>query len=62
MINRGNYRQAIFAGKGAAEAFERCLGETGARFQWRVHAFVVMRNHSERLRGEDFGPKPRNFG
>ena len=45
VINRGNYRAAIFAPKGAAEAFVRCLGETSARYGWRVHAFVVMRNH-----------------
>jgi putative transposase len=45
VINRGNYRADIFAAKGAAEAFERCLGETCARHGWRVHAFVIMRNH-----------------
>jgi REP element-mobilizing transposase RayT len=45
VINRGNYRRNVFAPQGAAEAFERCLGETGARFGWRVHAFVIMRNH-----------------
>ncbi|MCX6952036.1 MAG: transposase [Verrucomicrobia bacterium] len=45
VINRGNYRQAIFEGEGAAEAFERCLGETAAKHGWRVHAFVIMRNH-----------------
>ena len=32
VINRGNYRQRIFAGKGAAEAFERTLGEATERF------------------------------
>jgi REP element-mobilizing transposase RayT len=45
IINRGNYRQSIFAGEGAAEAFERCLAETCERCGWRVHAFVIMRNH-----------------
>ena len=45
VINRGNYRRNVFAPQGAAEAFERCLGEAGARFGWRVHAFVIMRNH-----------------
>jgi REP element-mobilizing transposase RayT len=45
VINRGNYRRNVFAPKGAAEAFERCLGETCERFGWRVHAFVLMRNH-----------------
>ena len=32
-------------GQGAAEAFEGCLGESCGRFGWRVHAFVIMRNH-----------------
>lgn len=45
VINRGNYRRNLFAGKGAAEAFERVLGEAAQRFGWRVHAYVVMRNH-----------------
>jgi putative transposase len=45
VINRGNYRANIFAPKGAAEAFERCLGETCERYGWRIHAFVIMRNH-----------------
>lgn len=45
VINRGNYRQNVFGGQGAAEAFERCLAETSVRFGWRVHAYVIMRNH-----------------
>ena len=45
VINRGNYRQNVFEAKGAAEAFEHCLGETCGRFGWVVHAYVVMRNH-----------------
>lgn len=45
VINRGNYRRDLFAGKGAAESFERCLFEAAERFSWRVHAFVIMRNH-----------------
>lgn len=45
VINRGNYRRNLFAGKGAAESFERCLFEAAERFGWRVHAYVVMRNH-----------------
>ena len=31
--------------KGAAEAFERCLFEACAKCGWRLHAFVIMRNH-----------------
>jgi putative transposase len=45
VINRGNYRRELFLGKGAAEAFERVLGEAATRFGWRVHAYVVMSNH-----------------
>jgi putative transposase len=45
VINRGNYRRNLFTGKGAAEAFERTLGEAAERFSWRVHAYVVMSNH-----------------
>lgn len=45
VINRGNYRRALFAPKGSAEAFERTLLETCARFGWRLHAFVIMSNH-----------------
>ena len=45
VINRGNYRQKIFNGKGAAEAFERVLDEAARRYVWRIHAYVIMRNH-----------------
>lgn len=45
VINRGNYRHAVFADEGAAESFERCLGETCGRHGWQVHAYVIMRNH-----------------
>jgi len=45
VINRGNYRRDVFAPKGAAESFEQCLGEACGRFGWRLHAFVIMRNH-----------------
>lgn len=44
VINRGNYRRNLFEG-GAAEAFERVLDEAAQRFRWRVHAYVIMRNH-----------------
>ena len=45
VINRGNYRRDLFAGKGAAESFQRCIAEAAERFGWRLHAFVIMRNH-----------------
>lgn len=45
VINRGNYRRDLFTGQGAAEAFERTLGQAAQRFSWRIHAYVVMSNH-----------------
>ncbi|MDP3069560.1 MAG: hypothetical protein Q8N18_04695 [Opitutaceae bacterium] len=33
VINRGNYRRYLFEGRGAAEAFERTLGEAAERFR-----------------------------
>lgn len=45
VLNRGNYRRNLFATDGAAESFERCLFEAVGRFGWRLHAFVIMRNH-----------------
>ena len=45
VINRGNYRRDVFETAGAAQAFVSVLGEAGNRFGWRVHAYVVMRNH-----------------
>jgi len=37
VINCGNYRRNLFLEKGAAEAFERALGEAAQRFGWKVH-------------------------
>ena len=45
VINRGNYRRDLFAEKSTAESFQKCLFEAAERFAWRVHAFVIMRNH-----------------
>ena len=45
VINRGNYRRDLFASKGATQSFQTCLFEAAERFGWRLHAFVVMRNH-----------------
>lgn len=45
VINRGNYRRALFSSGGGAEAFERVLDEAAVRFQWRLHAYVIMSNH-----------------
>ena len=45
VINRGNYRADVFVSKGARDAFEACLFETCEKSGWRLHAFVIMRNH-----------------
>lgn len=45
VINRGNYRRNLFCETGAAEAFERTLAEAATSYAWRIHAYVVMRNH-----------------
>jgi REP element-mobilizing transposase RayT len=45
VINRGNYRADVFGTEGAKEAFLTCLDEVCVRAGWRVHAYVVMRNH-----------------
>jgi putative transposase len=45
VINRGNFRRDVFETAGAAKAFEDTLGETCERHNWRVHAYVLMRNH-----------------
>ena len=45
VLNRGNYRRDVFADGRAAESFQRCLLEACERFTWRLHAFVIMRNH-----------------
>lgn len=45
VINRGNYRQPVFASDGAIDAFTRTLGETINQFGWRLHAYVIMANH-----------------
>lgn len=45
VLNRGNYRRDLFREAGAAEAFERTLGEAAGRFGWRLHAYVIMSNH-----------------
>ncbi len=45
VLNRGNYRAAVFATAGAQTAFEQCVLEACTRSGWLLHAFVVMRNH-----------------
>ncbi len=45
VINRGNYRRAVFGTVGAAQAFEQAVLEACALHGWRLHAHVVMSNH-----------------
>lgn len=45
VINRGNYRSDVFSSAGAARAFQAAMGEACERYRWRVHAYVIMRNH-----------------
>jgi REP element-mobilizing transposase RayT len=45
IINRGNFRQAVFASVGAWNAFVRALDEAAERFGWRLYAYAVMSNH-----------------
>lgn len=45
VINRGNYRHAVFGSVGAAQAFEKALWEAVKLHGWRLHAYVLMSNH-----------------
>jgi len=45
VINRGNYRADVFSSEGAAKSFLGALEECARQFDWKVHAYVVMRNH-----------------
>ncbi len=45
VINRGNYRAAVFATEQTRAAFEACVLEACEKSGWLLHAFVVMNNH-----------------
>ena len=45
VLNRGNYRRDVFETAGAAQAFVAVMEEASARYGWRIHAYVIMRNH-----------------
>lgn len=45
VINRGNYRRDLFVNAGEAKAFLETVREANERMGWRVHAYVLMRNH-----------------
>ena len=46
VINRGNYRKNLFSTHKTAEAFTKTLYEACDRYEWWLHAYVIMRNHS----------------
>lgn len=45
VINRGNYRRDLFMSAGEATAFLETVREARDLMGWRVHAYVLMRNH-----------------
>ena len=45
VINRGNYRRDVFESAGTAKAFEATLDEACERHKWKLHAYVILRNH-----------------
>ncbi len=45
VLNRGNYRSAIFRSEKTKAAFLSCLGEACEKTGWRIHAWCVMSNH-----------------
>jgi len=45
VINRGNYRVAVFAQEGARKAFMDCLFEACTKAGWELHGYVLMSNH-----------------
>jgi REP element-mobilizing transposase RayT len=45
VVNRGNYRRDVFTSTGTRHAFLQTLAEACVRHRWRVHAYVIMRNH-----------------
>ena len=45
VINRGNLPHDIFATAGARRSFAGVTDEACGKFGWRMHAYIVMRNH-----------------
>jgi REP element-mobilizing transposase RayT len=45
VINRGNYRRDLFMSPGEAQAFLVTLRDATELMGWRLHAYVLMRNH-----------------
>jgi REP element-mobilizing transposase RayT len=45
VLNRGNYRLAVFATEGSRASFEKTLFEACGKYNWVLHAYCVMNNH-----------------
>jgi len=45
VINRGNYRRDLFGNETEALAFLETVNEAKTMMGWRLHAYVLMRNH-----------------
>lgn len=45
VINRGNYRKDLFRTHKTDEAFTQVLFDACARYNWLLHAYVLMSNH-----------------
>lgn len=45
IINRGNYRKDLFLTHKTDEAFTEVMFEACERYQWYLHAYVLMSNH-----------------
>jgi REP element-mobilizing transposase RayT len=45
VLNRGNYRQPIFATDASKEAFLSTLWAACQRYDWIIHAYCLMDNH-----------------
>lgn len=45
VMNRGNHQQAIFRQDEDRTCFLKTLGEVCERTGWRVHSYILMRNH-----------------
>jgi len=45
VISRGNYRKELFLSEGSGERFESTIFEAVERCGWRLHAYVIMKNH-----------------
>ena len=45
ILNRGNYRKDLFLTHRTDQAFTEVMFEACERYQWYLHAYVLMSNH-----------------